>query len=179
MMGAERDDVSRGEDGRFTLGLQNQPVRALSAPGVDSVTARFEAKGVSLIADADPGVVAADPQRVGQILGNLLDNALRHTQTGGTVRVSALELLGTWTYEMVFMDCHLPGIDGFDATRALRASTGWATPNDVAVLALTADRRGADVAPCMAAGMNAHLSKPASLQTLAAAIEHWMPVRVV
>jgi CheY-like chemotaxis protein len=93
--------------------------------------------------------------------------------------VSALELLGTWTYEMVFMDCHLPGIDGFEATRALRASTGWATPNDVAVLALTADRRGADVAPCMAAGMNAHLSKPASLQTLAEAIEHWMPVRAI
>ncbi len=89
---ADLDDVSRAEEGRFTLDTQNQPVRDLIEPAVASVTTRFEAKGVSLIADADPGVVAADPQRVGQILGNLLDNALRHTQTGGTVRVSAREL---------------------------------------------------------------------------------------
>ena len=88
---SDLDDVSRAEEGRFTLDTQTQPISDLIEPAVASVATRYEAKGVTLSADSHPGLVAADPQRVGQILGNLLDNALRHTPTGGIVHISARE----------------------------------------------------------------------------------------
>ena len=81
---ADLDDVSRAEEGRFTLDTHTQPVWDLIEPAVATVATQYEAKGVTLSADSDPGSVAADPQRVGQILGNLLDNALRHTSAAGS-----------------------------------------------------------------------------------------------
>ena len=60
---------------------------------VDTVTAaaadRYAAKNVTLSAHTDGGRLWADRQRLAQVLGNLLDNALRHTPTGGHVRVAA------------------------------------------------------------------------------------------
>ncbi|MHA6511426.1 sensor histidine kinase [Tessaracoccus sp. Z1128] len=88
---ADLDDVSRAEEGRFTLDTQAQPVWDLIETAVASVATRYADKGVVLSADSDSGFVVADPQRVGQILGNLLDNALRHTPAGGMVRISARE----------------------------------------------------------------------------------------
>ncbi len=50
---------------------------------------RYAAKGVALQTGGDPGRLWADRQRLGQVLSNLLDNALRHTATGGHVRLTA------------------------------------------------------------------------------------------
>ncbi len=86
---ADLDDVSRAEEGRFTLYTQTQAVGDLIEPAVASVFGRYAAKGVALSVDSDPFFVVADPQRVGQVLGNLLDNALRHTPAGGEVRIAA------------------------------------------------------------------------------------------
>ncbi len=51
----------------------------------------YQAKGVALVERADPHLprVAADPDRIGEVLANLLANALRHTQNGGRVEVTA------------------------------------------------------------------------------------------
>ena len=87
----------------------------------------------------------------------------------------ALDRLHETHYDLVFMDCHLPVMDGFEATRRWRAGSGGASPADVTILALTADRRGADVQPCLAAGMNGHLSKPVSLALLNDVVTRWIP----
>jgi CheY-like chemotaxis protein len=92
---------------------------------------------------------------------------------------AALEMLAAQPYELVFLDVHLPDIDGLEVCRTWRTATDGATAADVAILALTADRRGADVAPCLAAGMNAHLSKPIGLPALADALTRWLPTNVV
>ncbi|MCC2592498.1 HAMP domain-containing protein [Tessaracoccus sp. OS52] len=84
-------DVSRAEEGRFSLDTQPLSVAELADHAVASFEARFVSKGVDLESDSDGSIVAADPQRVGQILGNLLDNALRHTPPGGHVRIEARE----------------------------------------------------------------------------------------
>ncbi len=75
--------------------LQLAPVAldaaAAAADAVAAAAPRFQAKGVDL--ELVPGptelVVTADPERLGQVLANLLDNALRHTPSGGHVRVAA------------------------------------------------------------------------------------------
>ncbi|HEY7090027.1 MAG TPA: ATP-binding protein, partial [Tepidisphaeraceae bacterium] len=69
------------------------------APGdaiSNAVTAfapRYDAEGVALVAQipADLPALWADPERLGQVFGNLLDNALRHTRAGGQVKVAAFQ----------------------------------------------------------------------------------------
>jgi len=80
----------------------------------------------------------------------------------------ALAVLAVEPFDLVLMDIHMPGIGGLEATRRLRATAG---PNrETPVIALTGSAAPADVAACAAAGMVAHVSKPASVEELFAAI---------
>ncbi|WP_419319092.1 ATP-binding protein [Caulobacter sp. ErkDOM-E] len=70
----------------------------------------------------------------------------------------ALELLGAKVFDAVLMDVYMPGMDGREATRILRAGAG---PNqDTPVVAVTASATPKDWEACLAAGMNAHVAKP-------------------
>ncbi len=68
--------------------------------------------------------------------------------------------------DVVLMDLNMPGIDGLETTRRLRAQ-GWRTP----ILALTAAALASDRAACMEAGMTGFLAKPLGLDALARALE--------
>ena len=70
----------------------------------------------------------------------------------------AVTLVATKVYDVVLMDCHMPQMDGYQATRAIRARGGrWAT---LPIVALTAAALPEDQARCFEAGMNHYLSKP-------------------
>ena len=70
----------------------------------------------------------------------------------------ALALLNAEAFDVVLMDVYMPGMDGREATRTLRAGGG---PNrDVPVIAVTASATPKDWEACAAAGMNAHVAKP-------------------
>jgi len=83
--------VSRAEE--HQLDLRRGPVdpRVLVAAAVQAAEPSFSAKGVALHARVDHGLpeVSVDPDRIGEVLGNLLGNALRHTPSGGLVEVTA------------------------------------------------------------------------------------------
>ena len=83
--------VSRAEEGQVGLDRRDVQPLALVAAAVDSTAAAYEAKGVRLrtLVDSPLPDLRVDSDRLGQVLGNLLDNALRHTPSGGTVTVSA------------------------------------------------------------------------------------------
>jgi len=76
------------------------------------------------------------------------------------------------SYDIVFMDCHMPVMDGFEATRRIRA---WEQPRGDAlvIVALTADSLASDRQRCLDAGMNDFLTKPVSSSQLSATIERW------
>jgi PAS domain S-box-containing protein len=70
----------------------------------------------------------------------------------------AIEKLKTATYDVVLMDIQMPVMDGYESTRAIRL---MAPPNSkIPIVALTANATKADIARCMAAGMNTYLPKP-------------------
>ena len=83
--------VSRAEERRFELRLAPTEPAQLVGAAIAGLSDRYAAKKVRLESDVEPDLPAirVDPERIGQVLGNLLDNALRHTPPGGAVTVSA------------------------------------------------------------------------------------------
>jgi len=83
--------VSRTEEGQVQLDLRPVRPESVIAAAVDQVSEAYETKGVRLVTESADGLpeLSLDPERMGQVLGNLLDNALRHTPAGGTVTIAA------------------------------------------------------------------------------------------
>ena len=62
-------------------------------------------------------------------------------------------------YDIIFMDIHMPVMDGYEATKAIRTS-GSVNADDIPIMAMTANAFSEDVASCRAAGMDDHIAKP-------------------
>jgi PAS domain S-box-containing protein len=76
--------------------------------------------------------------------------------------LAALEAIATGEYELVLMDCQMPGMDGFEATRAIRERQADSTSDSrrLPIVALTANAIKGDRELCLAAGMDAYVTKP-------------------
>jgi len=75
-------------------------------------------------------------------------------------------------YDLILMDCHMPGIDGFEATRRIRgdaAGRSVRTP----IVALTADALAGDRERCLDAGMDDYMTKPVAAAQLAGTVRRW------
>jgi signal transduction histidine kinase/ActR/RegA family two-component response regulator len=85
----------------------------------------------------------------------------------------AIERLRESTYDLIFMDCEMPDMDGFEATRILR-ERNCQTP----IIALTAHVGKKDVVRCLEAGMDDCLSKPFRQQQLLDMMGKWLPAQL-
>jgi len=79
-------------------------------------------------------------------------------------------------FDAVLMDCNMPVVDGFEATRRIRAAEG-AGPR-VPIVALTATVREGIWSRCLAAGMDDYLAKPIKVATLRGKLEYWLGGRL-
>ena len=82
----------------------------------------------------------------------------------------AVAMASTQAYDLILMDCLMPNMDGYEATRELRRR-GMTLP----ILAITANVMAEDIELCLASGMDEHLQKPINRQVLRKALEHWLP----
>ncbi len=86
----------------------------------------------------------------------------------------AVQAATTTSWNAILMDCHLPGLDGLEATRRIREKlAGRALP----IIALTANASTTDRTACLAAGMDDFLTKPVRRELLAATMEKWFAAR--
>ena len=83
--------VSQAEEGQVRFDRRPVQPESLVSASVDSFAEGYQTKGVRLVTSIQAGLprLLVDPERMGQVLGNLLDNALRHTPAGGSVTISA------------------------------------------------------------------------------------------
>jgi signal transduction histidine kinase/CheY-like chemotaxis protein/HPt (histidine-containing phosphotransfer) domain-containing protein len=86
----------------------------------------------------------------------------------------AIEAIAAREYDLVLMDCQMPVMDGYAATRALRAREKKAGSGHLTVVALTANALQGDSDACLAAGMDDYLSKPFTIQKLGDMLRKWL-----
>ena len=147
--------VSRAEEGQVRLDLQQVQLELVVAAAVDSVAEAFNAKGVRLLVHVSTPSpdVRMDRDRIGQVLGNVLDNALRHTPAGGTVTISAASSPRAGVVELSVADTgegipaeHLPHVfDRFYRVDAARDRAHGGSGIGLAIAKALAEAHGGEL----------------------------------
>ncbi len=86
----------------------------------------------------------------------------------------AIEAVRKQDYQIILMDCHMPEIDGFEASERIRQYEQQHNKTALPIIALTADVQKGIVEKCNASGMDDYLSKPFNQQQLASILNQWM-----
>ena len=117
-------------------------------------------------------VLAAEDNPINRLVTvRLLEQLGYATETAENGR-QAVEAVARGGYDLVLMDCHMPDMDGFAATAAIRRREG-AGGRRTPIVALTADALSGDAERCLAAGMDDYLAKPVTAEQLAAVVARW------
>lgn len=120
-------------------------------------------------------ILVAEDNQVNQELTNTMLEILGCEILLANNGAEAIKIAEQTQLDLIFMDCHMPKIDGFRATSHLRSQTNHPLKVDtIPVIALTADVRDGIREQCNNAGMNDYLSKPFTLNELAEKLNHWL-----
>ena len=157
------------------LGLQRALLDALGTQKSDlAFLALQESRATS--AKIEPLPAVPSPVRVLVVEDNIVNQKVAGMQlkklgysadfaSNGRI---ALEALGRTNYDLVFMDCQMPELDGYQTTRRLRENPRY---TGLHIIAMTANALEGDREKCLAAGMNDYIAKPIRETDLVAAIE--------
>lgn len=114
-------------------------------------------------------ILLAEDNRVNQVVAVRLLQKAGHSVTVAADGEEALRKLGEGPFDCVLMDIQMPGMDGVEATRRIRAGG-----NTIPIIALTANAMLGDRAECLAAGMNGYVIKPFELADVEKALRGWV-----
>lgn len=113
-------------------------------------------------------VLIAEDNAVNALIARKMLEKLGHVVTLAGNGREALEALRIAPYDLVFMDCQMPEMDGFEATSIIRHSTEkW---KSIPIIAMTAHAMSGDRERCLNAGMDDYVSKPMKLEDLSDAL---------
>ena len=88
--------------------------------------------------------------------------------------LEAIDALKQKFYNLVFMDCQMPKMDGYEATRRIRIATDLVCSPNIPIIAMTAYAMKEDKEKCIKAGMNDYISKPVSPEKVSTMINKWI-----
>jgi CheY-like chemotaxis protein len=84
--------------------------------------------------------------------------------------LEAVKMTGDMDYDLVFMDCEMPEMNGYQATRMIRTREANSGSRRVPIIAMTANAMAGDRETCLAAGMDDYLTKPLRKEELEARV---------
>ncbi len=149
----------------FTVKVRASEGRAISMPMQKLMKLETAAKPFRLL--------LVDDNRINQKVALMMLKKLGYDADIAKNGREALAAIASRRYDLVLMDCIMPEMDGFEATRLLRSSGGLAAM--LPVIAMTASAFAEDREACLAAGMNDYLSKPVRESELVQKLESWLP----
>jgi len=157
------------------LALHRAIVGALrpAAPIKPSASAVETARKEAAVPAQSVRILVAEDNLVNQrvVLGLLAK--LGHRADAVRNGLEAVKAVEYGTYDLVFMDCQMPELDGFEATRRIRRLSGACAK--VPIVALTANAMQGDRERCLEVGMNDYITKPVDVGRLAAALQRFLP----
>lgn len=118
-------------------------------------------------------VLVVDDNGVNQRIAVLMLERLGFRADVAADGLEAVEAIAKTDYAAVLMDCQMPGMDGYEATREVRRRLGG---RRLPIIAMTANALTEDEGRCRAAGMDEFLTKPVTLEGLAQVLERWIGV---
>jgi two-component system sensor histidine kinase/response regulator len=119
-------------------------------------------------------ILLAEDNRINQMVALGLLQNIGYTAVVAANGVQVLEALAKNPYDLILMDCQMPEMDGYEATRQIRASQISPMPR---IVAMTANAMRGESEKCLAAGMDDYMSKPVRLDRLREMIARWAPAQ--
>lgn len=116
-------------------------------------------------------ILLAEDNQINQMVTGKLLKMLGCRCTIANNGVECLEYLQHNDYDLILMDCLMPGLDGLDATRRIRTRSDEKAA--IPIIALTARAMAADEQACHDAGMDGHIAKPVSLEQMKSILSEW------
>ncbi|MNZ83204.1 Sensor histidine kinase RcsC [compost metagenome] len=117
-------------------------------------------------------ILLVEDNPVNQLVAKGMLSKLGSDVTVAAHGAEALDQLELSRFDLVLMDCNMPVMDGYEASRHIRRSGRWP---DLPIVALTANAMPEERERCRAAGMNDYLAKPFRREELAALLDLWAP----
>jgi CheY-like chemotaxis protein len=116
-------------------------------------------------------VLLVEDNAINQALAKALLQRMGHGVTAVNNGKEALDALAMRTFDAVLMDCQMPVMDGFEATRQLRTGQAGVLQPHIPVIAMTANAMVGDHERCLECGMDDYVAKPIKVPLLKAALE--------
>jgi CheY-like chemotaxis protein len=136
-----------------------------------------ESGGVEPTTDRAPliaNVLLVEDNLVNQKLASVMLRQLGVTVSVAADGREALDLLARERFDLTFMDCQMPTMDGYEATAVIRAREADEGRPRMPIIAMTANALAGDRETCLAAGMDDHLPKPFQQQQLDVVLRRWL-----
>ena len=172
--------VGESDASASTAPANRLPSRAVGAagagtPGQEPPTRATASDGAIAGASSDGGgralrVLVADDNRVNQAVAQRFLQRLGCTVDLVADGREAIDRIGDGSYDIVFMDCQMPTMDGYAATREIRRREG---ASHIPIVAMTASAMEGDRERCLAAGMDDYIAKPVTKEDLRDAVTRW------
>ena len=89
--------------------------------------------------------------------------------------IEAVYALKQNAFDLIFMDCQMPVMDGYEATEHIRSSRFFVKNTDIPIVAMTANAMQGDREKCLSVGMNGYISKPIDPNKLLQVLQKWLP----
>lgn len=152
---------------------ESRPLRLITRPMIDSLHGSSKNSAQPIRTFHGASVLVVEDIKVNHILMAKILEKFGCTADAAMSGSEALDKVQTKNYDLIFMDGHMPGMDGFEATHRIRLMEKNSDRANI-IIALTADAMSGDAEKYIAAGMNDYLTKPVTPERIAAMLAKWV-----